>query len=268
MALETRALGVSIRGKEILHNVSICFPGNKRTAIIGPNGAGKSTLLRILAGLEHNYEGKVLLDGQELCGIGRKALSRRLAILPQGMTAPADITVERLVDYGRFPYRSWLHSSNGKADREAVECALRETGLRHFRDRQVAELSGGERQRAWIAMALAQQPEILLLDEPTTYLDIAHQLEVMQILTKLNRDYQMTVIMVLHDINHALQYADELVILKNHGIFAQGTPEKILTVDMVASVFGVKADIFLNSRGKAVLSPVSIVPGKKHEMIV
>ena len=258
--LEVRNLSIGIEGKQILRNICLSFPEGKRTAIIGPNGAGKSTLLKALAGLNSSYEGEILLDGQELRRIGRKKLSQQLAILPQGMTAPADITVERLVDYGRFPYRSWLRSSNGKDDRAAVEQALAETKLLHFRNRQVTELSGGERQRAWIAMALAQQPKLMLLDEPTTYLDIAHQLEVMQILTKLNYEHQMTIIMVLHDINHALQYADELVVIKDHGIFAQGSPKEILTVQLLAEVFGVRADIFTNSRGAAVLSPVAIVP--------
>ena len=258
--LEVRNLSIGIEGKQILKDIDITFPEGKRTAIIGPNGAGKSTLLKALAGLNSSYEGEILLNGQELHHIGRKKLSQQLAILPQGMTAPADITVERLADYGRFPYRSWLYSSNGTADRAAVEQALAETKLLHFRNRQVTELSGGERQRAWIAMALAQQPKLMLLDEPTTYLDIAHQLEVMQILTKLNREHQMTIIMVLHDINHALQYADELVVIKNHGIFAQGSPKEILTVQLLAEVFGVRADIFTNSRGAAVLSPVAIVP--------
>ena len=259
MALEVSNLCVKIAHKDILRGLNLHFPTGKRTAIIGPNGAGKSTLLRVLAALNTKYEGVVSLDGEDLRKISRKKLAQRLAILPQGLSAPPDITVGALADYGRFPYRSWHHSGNAKADREAVEMALVQTGMQDFRDRQVMALSGGERQRAWIAMALAQQPEYLLLDEPTTYLDIAHQLEVMQIISRLNREQQMTVIMVLHDINHALQYADEIVIIKDHGIFAQGQPEEVLNVDMLAKVFGVRADIFVNSRGASVLSPVALV---------
>ena len=253
-------LEVAIKDKAILKNLSLDFPLGRRTAIIGPNGAGKSTFLKALSGLNTAYEGKITLDGEEIRRMGRQNLAQKLAILPQGLQAPPDTRVETLVDYGRFPYRSWHGGSrDAKADREAVEWALSVTKLEPFRHRQVMTLSGGERQRAWIAMALAQQPQILLLDEPTTYLDIAHQLEVMNLVEAINRKYKMTVIMVLHDINHALQYADELVVIKEGRLFAQGSPDKILTVDMIEEVFGVRADIFKNSQGAAVLSPVEIV---------
>ncbi len=258
MRLETRNLSVSIGGKEILSHVDLSFSEGRRTAIIGPNGAGKSTLLRALASLFTDYAGDVLLGGVNVKSIGRKQAARQMAILPQSMQAPPDITVRRLVDYGRFPYRGMFTSSNPKEDREAVEWALSVTRLTDFQHRQVISLSGGERQRAWIAMALAQRPKILLLDEPTTYLDIAHQLEVMQIIRHVNEKYGMTVIMVLHDINHALQYADEIVVIKDHGIYGQGAPRDVLTVEMLARVFGVQADIFTNSRGITVLSPISI----------
>ena len=264
MLLEARNLTVTLEGKTILERLSLRFAEGKRTAIIGPNGAGKSTLLRALAALNPVYRGEILLDGEEIRKIGRKRLSQRIAILPQNVQAPPDTTVERLVDYGRFPYRSWFRGSDAREDREAVEWALSVTRLEEFRQRQVMSLSGGERQRAWIAMALAQRPKILLLDEPTTYLDIAHQLEVMQIVRQLYETYHMTIIMVLHDINHALQYADEIAILKDHGIFAQGAPKEVVTVDSLAEVFGVRADIFFNSQGAAILSPISIVPKKRH----
>lgn len=251
---------VRIGRKEILSHLSMEFSVGKRTAIIGANGAGKSTLLRALARLNDNYQGEILLDGEDTKRLSRKQLARRLAILPQGMQAPADTTVETLVDYGRFPYRSWHGGSqNAREDRMTVEWALSVTRLKALKDRQVMTLSGGERQRAWIAMALAQKPEILLLDEPTTYLDIAHQLEVMQLVQNINEEYGMTVIMVLHDINHALQYADEIAVIKDGGIFSQGRPEAVLNVDMLREVFGVRADIFRNSQGAAVLSPVEIV---------
>ena len=261
MALETKNLTVKIEKHTIIKNINLTFSEKKRTAIIGPNGAGKSTLLKALSNLNHHYQGQVLLDGEDVRNMGRQRLAQRLAILPQGAQAPPDVTVEALVDFGRFPYRSWLRPGDPKADREAVTWALARTHLQGFLHRRVMALSGGERQR----VALAQQPEILLLDEPTTYLDIGHQLEVMNIVEELNRDYKMTVIMVLHDINHALQYADEIVVIKNHGIFAQGTPKEILTVDMLGEVFGVKADIFVNSQGRSVLSPVSLVEGHEEE---
>lgn len=259
MSVNVKNLSVEIEGKEILHNVNIEFTERKRTAIIGPNGAGKSTLLRVLAKLNTSYTGHVLMDGEDIRDISRKKYARRLAVLPQGLSAPADITVRALVDYGRFPYRSWHSGSRNDDDIHAVDSAIRYTKLEALRNRQVMSLSGGERQRAWIAMALAQQPDYLLLDEPTTYLDIAHQLEVMDIVRQMNREHGITVIMVLHDINHALQYADEIVVIKNHGIYAHGAPNDVLTVDMIGRVFGVKADIFRNSLGASVLSPVSLI---------
>lgn len=257
--LTVENLCVDIAGKNILQNLTVTFPAGRRTAIIGPNGAGKSTLLKAIAGLNSNYTGTIALAGENLRQIGSKNLARRLAILPQGVTALPDVTVMQLVDYGRFPYRGIFRASDPRADREAIEWAMEVTHTTDFADRTVATLSGGERQRAFLAMALAQQPEVLLLDEPTTYLDIAHQLEVMNIVTEVNARYSMTVIMVLHDINHALQYADELVILKDKHIIAQGTPESVLSVDMLARVFGVRADVFTNSQGRRVLSPLEII---------
>ena len=228
--LAAKNLTVKIEEKTILSDVNISFTPGKRTAIIGPNGAGKSTLLKALAGLNHRYEGSVLLGDEDTKKLSRKAFARRLAILPQGMTVPADVTVSELVDYGRFPYRGIMTAGDPKRDREAVEQALAKTHLKGYMSQRVMTLSGGERQRAFIAMALAQEPEILLLDEPTTYLDIGHQLEVMNIIEELNRSENMTIIMVLHDINHALQYADEIVVIKDHGIYRQGTPGEIVVV--------------------------------------
>lgn len=259
MTLKVENLNVSIAQQPILQDLSLDFAAGRRTAIVGPNGAGKSTLLRAVAGLNHDYTGSICLDGQEIRQLARQHMARKLAILPQGAAAPPDTTVGQLVDYGRFPYRSWFRTSDAKADREAVTWAMQVTKVIEFRDRQVQSLSGGERQRAFLAMALAQQPETLLLDEPTTYLDIAHQLEVMKIVTTINETYGMTVIMVLHDINHALQYADEIAVLKDKHIVAQGAPETVLTVEMLAQVFGVRADIFTNRQGAKVLSPVELV---------
>ena len=262
MLLSVKGLSVAIKGHQILKNISLKFTEEKRTAIIGPNGAGKSTLLRSMVGIRHDYEGQVLLNHADTRKIGTRELAKSIAILPQGAAAPPDTTVRRLVGYGRFPYRSVFGNSDAKKDREAIEWAMRVTHVEDFGERQIDTLSGGERQRAFLAMTLAQQPKILLLDEPTTYLDIAHQLEVMNIVTEVNRRYGITVIMVLHDINHALQFADEIVIIKNHGIYGQGTPEKLMTVETLAEVFGVRADRFINQEGHVVLSPVGLV-GKR-----
>lgn len=255
MKLEAKNISVQIGGKEIISNVSPNFAEGKCIAIIGPNGVGKSTLLRVLAALHSQYSGEVFLDGKNIRTISRKKIARHMAILPQTMQIPPDITVERLIDYGRFPYRGLFMSGDSKADKAAVDWAISVVNLEKFRTRQVNSLSGGERQRARIAMALAQIPQIMLFDEPTTYLDIAHQIEVMQIIRLINEKYKMTVIMVVHDINHALQYADEVIVLKKGKIFAQGQPQKILNVELLEKVFGVKADIFTNSRGASIIAP-------------
>ena len=249
----------SVGRATILADLSLAIEAGHRTAIIGPNGAGKSTLLRLLAGLAQPAAGQVLLAGRDIRQFKRQALARRLAVLPQGVEAPADMTVRRLIDCGRFPYRSYFRAEDPKKDREAVDWAMEVTHVADLQGREVQLLSGGERQRAFLAMVLAQQPEVLLLDEPTTYLDMAHQLEVMQIIAAVNRQYGMTVVMVLHDINHALQYADAVAVLRDHHIVRQGSPKDVISAELLADVFGVEADSFTNRQGRTVLSPVALV---------
>lgn len=259
MVLSIKNLSVCIEHKNILHDLFLSFAEGKRTAIIGPNGAGKSTLLKVMSGLNSSYEGDVFLGNKNIRKFSSQQLAQRIAILPQGATAPPDVTVKQLVEYGRFPYRSWFYAGDADQDRAAVAWAMQVTHMERFAGRQVQTLSGGERQRAFFAMVLAQKTNILLLDEPTAYLDVAHQLEVMEIVQTVNEKYGMTVIMVLHDINHALQYADELIVLDNHEIVAQGKSAKILTADLLARVFRVRADVFKNSQGAAVLSPIGLI---------
>ncbi len=258
MKIEVKNLSVNIAGKKILSNVNPVFPEGKSIAIIGPNGAGKSTLLSVLANLRSEYEGEVLADGENIRKINRKKLARRLAILPQTMQIPPDITVERLIDYGRFPYRGLFSAGDPKKDREAVERAIKIVNLEKFKDRRVNSLSGGERQRARIAMALAREPEVMLFDEPTTYLDIAFQIEVMQIIRMINEKFGMTVITVLHDINHAVQYSDEVIVVKDAKTF-QGAPKDTINSEMLEKIFGVRAEIFTNEKGVSILSPVSTI---------
>ena len=261
MALIVRDLRVKLGGKEILSGLSLKLTAKKISAIIGPNGAGKSTLLRAMAGLV-SYRGEVTLEGQNIKGLSRRNFARQLGFLPQSPPIPSDITVETLVDYGRFPYRSLLGRSDPKDDREAVDFAIDACNLESFRFRRVASLSGGEQRRVFIAMAVAGRPRYLLLDEPTTYLDIAHQIDVLKLLTKINRDLGMTIIMVLHDINHALWVADEIAVIKNGSVFLQGETKKLLTASLVTTVFGVESDIFTNSQGATVLSPVAFLGSK------
>ena len=224
MNLSVENVGVTIGDKKILHDVNFNFSSGKRTAIIGPNGAGKSTLLKVLCLLNEKFSGRVTLDGQDLRRLGRKKISQFMAILPQEREAPQDTTVRQLAAFGRFPHRKFFGS-------RAINRALEITKLSGLENRQVASLSGGERQRAWLAMTLAQEPKILLLDEPTTFLDIAHQLDVMNIIGSVNKNFGTTVISVLHDINHVRFYSDEVIVIKNHGIFLSGDPKKILTAE-------------------------------------
>lgn len=263
MRLEANHVSYTIGGKTVLKDLSLTFAEGRRTAVIGPNGAGKSTLLRLLAGLARPSNGRILLDGRDIHAFGRRELAQKLAVLPQGVTAPPDTTVRRLVGYGRFPYHSYFQAGSPRLDREAIDWAMQVTKVTELQARQVSSLSGGERQRAFLAMTLAQQPKILLLDEPTTYLDIAHQLEVMQIIERLNREYGMTIIMVLHDINHALQYADEAAVLAGRHIVCRGVPAKVISPELLADVFGVRADRFTDEKGRTVILPVDLVKSIK-----
>jgi len=259
LSLEVEGLQVVLGGRVILRDLSLVFPAGKVTAILGPNGAGKSTLLRVLAGLLQPTAGEVRLGGEVLTHFGRKELARRLAILPQRPQAPADMTVARLVACGRYPYGR-LFQRDRVADARAVAEAMNATGVTELAERQVASLSGGESQRVWLALALAQEPEILLLDEPTTYLDVAHQLQVMEIIRRVNRERDVTIIMVLHDLTQAVRYADQLAVLAQARLMGWGKPQSVLTPNLLARVFGVRAEYFCAASGQQVLLPVGLLP--------
>lgn len=257
--LMARDLSVKIAGKEILHGLSVDIAAGLRTAIVGPNGAGKTTLLRALAGLNRRYAGEIVLDGRELGSYAEKELARVRAILPQERTAAQGLTVEQLVTYGRFAHANLFQTRSDPEDREAIAWAMETAHVSAFAEREVHTLSGGERQRVFLAMALSQRPRLLLLDEPTTYLDVAHQLRVMEIISQLNRIHGMTILMVLHDMAHAMQYADEIVLMQRGRVVHAGTPADVLTEERIADVFGVRVEIFTNSRGIRVPSPVALV---------
>ena len=253
MKLSIEHLKIAIDKKIIIDGITHAFAEEKRTAILGANGAGKSTLLRALCLLNENFSGTITLDGVDIRSLGRRAIAQSIAILPQEREAPVDTTVRQLAAYGRFPHQKLFSRGDPKADRDAVEWAMRVTNVDRLADRQVSTLSGGERQRAWLAMALAQQPKILLLDDPTTYLDISHQLDVMSIIADVNRLYKMTVVMVLHDINHARDFADEVIVLRDGKIFARGDPPTVLNPNLIRAVFNVNADFFINADGDQIL---------------
>lgn len=226
-------------GKHIvLPAVSLSFDKPEIVSIVGANGSGKSTLLRALARLQRPQAGEVLLDGRSIETYSRKEVARKIAALPQSAAAPPDMLAERLVACGRHPHRGYL-AEYGADDRKIIERVMRETDTWQYRDRFLQELSGGERQRVWLAMALAQEPEILLLDEPTTYLDIRHQLRLMELVRDAYRRKRMTVIMVLHDLNQAIAYSHRIIALRQGTIVGDGTPSTVLTAEHIAAWFGV-----------------------------
>lgn len=260
--LTGRNLNVHFGHKTVLKNVNINIPEGKRTALIGPNGSGKSTILKVLSGYYSSEGGTVCFAGKDIQTIGRRNLARKMAILPQAPKVPADLTVGTLVEYGRFPHRSWW-ISNKKNDRDVIDWALAETGLLHLKHRFVHTLSGGERQRAWIAMALAQKPVLLMLDEPTTYLDISHQLEVMQLISELNCKNSLSIVMVLHDLNHAAQFADYVIVVKDGQVVHAGAPEEVIHAQMLEDVFEVKTEVLMNQSGRTFFAPVQVLRKRK-----
>ncbi|MGV9710699.1 ABC transporter ATP-binding protein [Gordonia sp. NPDC003424] len=239
--LTGRALTVGYDDNTILAGLDVVIPDGSFTVIVGPNACGKSTLLRALSRLLIPREGAVLLDGKDVKRFGGKEFAREVGLLPQQSIAPDAITIIDLVSRGRFPYQTMFRQWTD-ADQAAVDFALRVTRLTDLSQRRVQALSGGQRQRVWIAMALAQETPILLLDEPTTYLDLAHQLEVLDLCSTLNRS-GTTLVAVLHDLNQAARYATHIIAMRSGEIIAQGPPSEVITADMVERTFGVRARI-------------------------
>ncbi|WP_299844064.1 ABC transporter ATP-binding protein [uncultured Jannaschia sp.] len=240
----------------VLDGLDLCLPRGRITAIVGANACGKSTLLRAMSRLLPPKSGRVLLDGADIHAVAPRRLARRLGFLPQSPAAPEGITVLDLVSRGRHPHQGLFGRWRG-ADERAVAEALRLTGTGDLAERPVEDLSGGQRQRVWIAMALAQRTDILLLDEPTTFLDINHQVEVLDLLTDLNRARGTTIVMVLHDLNLAARYADLLVTMADGRIHASGPPETVLTEPMLRAVFGLSARIVADPvTGKPMMIPI------------
>lgn len=228
--------------RPVIHDLSVVFPEASITVIVGANACGKSTLLKAAARLLAPEKGQVLLDGKSVHHLPTRQLARRLGMLPQSPVTPEGLTVRDLVGRGRFPHQG-LFAYWRDEDEQAVTEALNQTGILELQERPMDELSGGQRQRAWIAMALAQQTDILLLDEPTTFLDIAHRLEVLDLLHRLNRDRGTTIIMVLHDLNEASRYADHLIAMRDGEVEAVGTPQQVVTPELVRRVFAIDSVI-------------------------
>lgn len=240
--LSAREVRLNLGGHEILHGISLDFEPHRIHAILGPNGCGKTTLIKALCGATKLSHGEVRLDGESISRLSASAMARKMAVVWQGGHITGDITVRRLVSYGRYAHLPWWQLRPPAHD-QAIEQAMARTGVLPMAERRVETLSGGERQRVWLAAALAQEPQLLLLDEPTTYLDIAHQIEVLDLLADLRASSAKTIVMVLHDLEQAAAYADRLLVLSEGRLVAQGPPGDVLTERLVLDVFGLRSRI-------------------------
>ncbi len=247
--LETRNLSVAIKKKPILDDISIKIKRGKIYSIIGPNGSGKTTLIRSLSrNIRPPFE-SVFLEGDDIRKLPQKELARRQAVLSQLHSAQSSITVRELVSYGRYAHKDWWRGGSDK-DADIIDWALDITGIRRYEHRILPSLSGGERQQAWIAMAIAQKPKLFLLDEPTTFLDICYQLELLEMISDLNAKHGITIIMVLHDINQAIRYSDEILVFKEGRLHSCCAPEVLLDGEIIEEVFSVKSDVLSSADSK------------------
>lgn len=247
-----------------LQNISLSFQKEKITSIIGPNGSGKSTLLKVFTKLIKPDAGMVIIDGESISTIQSKRLAKKITMLSQVQNNEIDLTVRELVSHGRLPHRKW-HEALTTDDQSIIDWAISITNLEHLANQQIQLLSGGERQRAWIAMAVVQSPDILLLDEPTTYLDISHQLEIMELVHYLNKELNMTIVMVLHDINQAAQYSDYLIVMKDGELIKQGRPKEVITKELFRDVFLIHTNITYKD-GIPSFTPIGLVQSKIQSM--
>lgn len=259
MQLQCKDLRAGYGEHIIIDKLNLTLPEGKVTALIGPNGCGKSTLLKTLCRIQAPLRGAVLLDGKNIRQEDTRALARKLAILPQNPVAPEGLSVQELVSYGRAPYHSRFVTRSTTEDNDMVAWALQETDMEELAQRPLKELSGGQLQRAWIAMVIAQNTEILCLDEPTSFLDISHQLEVLTLIRHLNEKYHKTIVMVIHELNAAARFSDYLLAMKDGNICYAGTPADIFHAQMLADVFGVEAEVLTDAKtGKLYCLPYAV----------
>ena len=240
-----------------LNGVTTELPKGKITTIIGPNGCGKSTLLSIISRNNTPSKGNVRLENKDILDFKAKEFAQKLAIVFQTNITPHQLTVEKLVSYGRIPYQN-LISRNVEEDQAAIDWAIECTNLQDIRHRHLEQLSGGQRQRVWIAMALAQKSEILCLDEPTTYLDIYYQIELLELVKQLNEEHGLTIVMVLHDMNQAIKYSDYIILMKEGQVFTEGTPEEVMTKDNIKEVYSVDVLVEKSELTGMYMVPISI----------
>jgi iron complex transport system ATP-binding protein len=240
--LAARGVSLGYDGRTVINDLSLEVPDGLITSIIGPNGCGKSTLLKGLGRLLPAASGSVLLDGIPLTEQSSRHIATRLSVLPQAPTAPSGLTVADLVSRGRHPRQRWYQQFS-RTDERVITDALLATDCADLADTPLEDLSGGQRQRVWIAMTLAQETDIMLLDEPTTYLDLAHQIDVLSLIRRLNRDHGRTVLMVLHDISLAARFSDRIIAMRDGAIVAAGAPEEVVTPELLQEIFGLRAQV-------------------------
>ena len=259
--LEAKQLTLAYDGAAIIRNLNLGIPEGKTTVLVGANGCGKSTLLRGLTRLLKPKSGRVYLDGKAIAQLKAKTIARKMGMLPQSPVAPEGLTVKDLVAMGRYPYQSWLQQWS-KEDEAQVAEALKITTMTELADRPLDSLSGGQRQRAWIAMVLAQDTDILLLDEPTTYLDLSHQVDLLDLLDELQSSKGKTIVMILHDLNLSCRYGDYLVAVQQGKVYATGTPQQVMTEEMVRDVFNLECRIVPDPLSN---TPMCIPMGRKTQ---
>lgn len=262
MGIEIKNLQAAYEDIVIIPCANLTMPEGKITMLIGPNGCGKSTLLKSAARILPVKKGEVLLDGKNMKKMNQKAIARKMAVLPQSPLVPEGILVKDLVGYGRFPYQKPM-SGLGKKDHEIINWAMKKTDVYDLRNQKAEELSGGQRQRVWIALALAQKTDILLLDEPTTYLDMAHQLEILKLLKKLNEEENTTIIMVIHELNLACKFADHMIGMKKGEIIFEGSPEEVIYENNLRKLYEIEAVLIKNKeKGYPICTDYSLLHEK------
>ncbi|WP_040191482.1 ABC transporter ATP-binding protein [Clostridium culturomicium] len=248
-AISVKNLSVAYESNTIIEDMNLSIPKGEISIIIGANGCGKSTLLKTIARINKPKAGDIFINDKNIKEVKEKHIAKKVAFLPQGPVCPSGLTVKELVAYGRFPHQKIIGGLNGH-DKKIIDWAIEETGLKEFVDRQVENLSGGQRQRAWIAMTLAQETDIIMLDEPTTYLDMSYQLEVLEVLERLNKEKKITVVIVLHELNNACRFASNIIGLKKGKIVCQGKPLEVINKSTLKEIYGIDANLQRSENGE------------------